>query len=99
MAGALLLAAPSVAGAQDVELTETEVLGHVVSTNFAIFGLGFVGYFLVGYGLMFGGFSVPLIGTTHRSAMRWPAAGAGSSSTRGASPSRATRSRPRAAPP
>ena len=32
---------------------------HVVSTNFAIFGLGFVGYFLVGYGLMFGGYSLP----------------------------------------
>ena len=35
---------------------------HVVSTNFAIFGLGFVGFFLVGYGLMFGGYSLPLIG-------------------------------------
>ena len=35
---------------------------HVVSTNFAIFGLGFVGFFFVGYGLMFGGFSLPLIG-------------------------------------
>jgi Amt family ammonium transporter len=35
---------------------------HVVSTNFAIFGLGFVGYYLVGYGLMFGGYSLPLIG-------------------------------------
>jgi Amt family ammonium transporter len=35
---------------------------HVVSTNFAIFGLGFVGYFCVGYGLMFGGYSLPLIG-------------------------------------
>ncbi|MEY2451946.1 MAG: ammonium transporter, Amt family [Acidimicrobiaceae bacterium] len=35
---------------------------HVVSTNFAIFGLGFVGYFLVGFGLMFGGYSLPLIG-------------------------------------
>ncbi len=32
---------------------------HVVSTNFAIFGLGFVGYFLVGFPLMFGGFSYP----------------------------------------
>ena len=30
---------------------------HVVSTNFAIFGLGFVGYFLVGYAFMFGGAS------------------------------------------
>ncbi|MFZ4514936.1 MAG: ammonium transporter [Acidimicrobiia bacterium] len=30
---------------------------HVVSTNFAIFGLGFVGYFLVGFSLMFSGFS------------------------------------------
>ena len=32
---------------------------HVVSTNFAIFGLGFVGYFCVGYAFMFGGFSFP----------------------------------------
>ncbi len=35
---------------------------HVVSTNFAIFGLGFVAFFLVGWPLMFGGFSAPLIG-------------------------------------
>jgi len=35
---------------------------HVVSTNFAIFGLGFIGFFLVGYPLMFGGFSLPLVG-------------------------------------
>ncbi len=35
---------------------------HVVSTNFAIFGLGFVGFYLIGYGLMFGGYSLPLIG-------------------------------------
>src|SRR3954451_7232165 len=35
---------------------------HVVSTNFAIFGLGFIGYYLVGYGLMFGGYSLPVIG-------------------------------------
>jgi ammonium transporter, Amt family len=32
---------------------------HVVSTNFMIFGLGFVAYFLVGYAFMFGGFSYP----------------------------------------
>lgn len=32
---------------------------HVVSTNFAIFGLGFVAFFLVGYAFMFGGFSYP----------------------------------------
>jgi Amt family ammonium transporter len=49
---------------------------HVVSTNFAIFGLGFVGFFLVGYAFMFGGFSYsafgynaaigkPLIGSGH----------------------------------
>ena len=30
---------------------------HVVSTNFAIFGLGFVAFFLVGFPLMFSGFS------------------------------------------
>src|SRR3954453_20143600 len=32
---------------------------HFVSTNFAICGLGFVGYFCVGYAFMFGGFSFP----------------------------------------
>ena len=32
---------------------------HVVSTNFAIFGLGFVGYFLIGFPIMFSGFSYP----------------------------------------
>ncbi len=31
----------------------------VVSTNFAIFGLGFVGYYCVGYAFMFGGYSFP----------------------------------------
>jgi len=43
---------------------------HVVTTNFTIFGLGFVGYFLVGFGIMFGGYTatigadaVPVIGT------------------------------------
>jgi Amt family ammonium transporter len=30
---------------------------HVFSTNFAIFGLGFVAFFLVGYSFMFGGYS------------------------------------------
>jgi ammonium transporter, Amt family len=98
LAGALVLLAPSVAGAQDAEPTETAILGqqvnllwivigavlvifmqagfalvetgfcrakhaaHVVSTNFAIFGLGFVAYFLVGYAFMFGGYSYLLPG-------------------------------------
>ena len=35
---------------------------HVVSTNFAIFGIGFVAFFLVGYAFMFGGFSYNLPG-------------------------------------
>jgi Amt family ammonium transporter len=35
---------------------------HVMSTNFAIFGLGFVAFFLVGYPLMFGGYSLGVIG-------------------------------------
>ena len=30
---------------------------HVVSTNFAIFGLGFVAYMTVGFSFMFGGYS------------------------------------------
>ncbi|MEZ5204487.1 MAG: ammonium transporter [Acidimicrobiales bacterium] len=37
---------------------------HVVSTNFAIFGIGFVAFFLIGFPLAFGGFSLPLIGMT-----------------------------------
>jgi Amt family ammonium transporter len=32
---------------------------HVVSTNFAIFGLGMVGFFLIGFPIMFSGFSYP----------------------------------------
>src|SRR4029453_931828 len=35
---------------------------HVVSTNFAIFGLGFVAFFLVGYAIMFSNFSYVLPG-------------------------------------
>jgi len=35
---------------------------HVVSTNFAIFGLGFVAFFAVGFPLAFGSFSTSLIG-------------------------------------
>jgi Amt family ammonium transporter len=35
---------------------------HVVSTNFAIFGLGFVAFFLVGYTFMFGGYSFSPMG-------------------------------------
>jgi len=35
---------------------------HVVSTNFAVFGLGFIGFFLVGFPLMFGGYSYVLPG-------------------------------------
>src|SRR5207248_6653498 len=37
---------------------------HVVSTNFAIFGLGFVAYFLVGFPIMFSGFSYSPFGLT-----------------------------------
>ena len=35
---------------------------HVMSTNFAIFGLGFVGFFFIGFPLAFGGFSSGLFG-------------------------------------
>jgi Amt family ammonium transporter len=37
---------------------------HVVSTNFAIFGLGFVAFFIIGFPLMFGGFSFGPMGFT-----------------------------------
>lgn len=42
--------------------TRAKNAAHVVSTNFAVFGLGFVGFFLLGYGLMFGGYSYVLPG-------------------------------------
>ena len=35
---------------------------HVVTTNLAIFGLGFVGFFLIGFPIMFGGFSYGIFG-------------------------------------
>ncbi len=35
---------------------------HVVSTNFAIFGLGFVAFFLVGFPIMFSGYSFSVFG-------------------------------------
>lgn len=35
---------------------------HVVSTNFAIFGLGFIAFFFVGFPLAFGGFSYSAFG-------------------------------------
>jgi Amt family ammonium transporter len=35
---------------------------HVVSTNFAIFGLGFIAYFVIGYSFMFGGYGSGLLG-------------------------------------
>ena len=49
---------------------------HVVSTNFAIFGLGFVGFFLVGFPLMFGGFSYSAFGMNN--AIGEPLIGSGS---------------------
>ena len=35
---------------------------HVVSTNFAIFGLGFIGFFLIGFPMAFGSFSYSSFG-------------------------------------
>jgi Amt family ammonium transporter len=35
---------------------------HVVMTNFAIFGIGFIAFFVAGFAFMFGGVSVPAIG-------------------------------------
>lgn len=37
---------------------------HVVSTNFAVFGLAFIGFFFVGFPLAFGGFSYSAFGMT-----------------------------------
>jgi Amt family ammonium transporter len=42
--------------------TRAKHAAHVMSTNFAIFGLGFIGFFFIGFPLAFGGFSTALIG-------------------------------------
>jgi ammonium transporter, Amt family len=39
--------------------TQKKNAAHVMSTNFAIFGLGFVGFLFIGFPLAFGGFSYP----------------------------------------
>ncbi len=44
---------------------------HVVGMNLAIFGIGVAAFFLVGYGLMFGGYTTPLIGYTHPVGDAW----------------------------
>lgn len=96
LAGALVLAFPGVASAQEIDpvtalgqqtsllwivlgavlvifmqagfaLVETgfcraKHAAHVVSTNFAVFGLGFVAFFLVGYAFAFGGYYYVLPG-------------------------------------
>ncbi len=55
---------------------------HVVSTNFAIFGLGFIGFFFIGFPLAFGGFSTPSSVWILRSANRSSGRGTGSSCSR-----------------
>ena len=42
--------------------TQAKNSAHVFSTNFAIFGIGFVAFFLVGFPLAFGGFSYSAFG-------------------------------------
>jgi len=55
---------------------------HVVSTNFAIFGLGFVGFLLLGYQFAFGGYSfsvggAPNLSFGYESPMGGPLVGSG----------------------
>ncbi len=45
---------------------------HVVTTNFAIFALGFIGFFFIGFPLAFGGFSYSAFGLDRTG--RWTAA-------------------------
>jgi Amt family ammonium transporter len=42
--------------------TQKKNAAHVMSTNFAIFGLGFVGFLFIGFPLAFGGFSYSAFG-------------------------------------
>ena len=59
-------------------MTRKKHAAHVVSSNFSIFGIGFVAFMLVGFPLMFGGFSYPgyfgfdeALGTTKFSIGDW----------------------------
>jgi Amt family ammonium transporter len=45
--------------AVETGFTQKKNAAHVMSTNFAIFGLGFVGFLLLGFPLAFGGYSFP----------------------------------------
>ena len=42
--------------------TQKKNAAHVMSTNFAIFGLGFVGFLFIGFPLAFGGYSFAAFG-------------------------------------
>ncbi len=48
--------------AVETGFTQKKNAAHVMSTNFAIFGLGFVGFLFVGFPLAFSGFSSSLFG-------------------------------------
>jgi ammonium transporter, Amt family len=50
---------------------------HVVSTNFAVFGLGFVAFFIVGYAFAFGGFTAEAIGLVKPAGESWIGSGNG----------------------
>ena len=68
---------------------------HVVSTNFAIFGLGFVAFFLVGFPLAFGGYSTRRSAWTARSGAPSSVRATGSSCGRAVGRSPVEGSRPR----
>jgi Amt family ammonium transporter len=75
--------------------TQKKNAAHVMSTNFAIFGLGFVGFLFIGFPLAFGGFSysafglaepmngdgLPLIGGDNTGLLYWGYDHLGSSAT------------------
>ncbi len=54
--------------------TQKKNAAHVMSTNFAIFGLGFVGFLFIGFPLAFGGFIVAADRPRHADERRRPAA-------------------------
>ena len=57
--------------------TQKKNAAHVMSTNFAIFGLGFVGFLFIGFPLAFGGFDTSIYFGSGGAAMGEPLLGSG----------------------
>jgi Amt family ammonium transporter len=64
LAGALVIFMQAGFAMVETGFCRAKHAAHVVMTNFAVFGMGTIGYMATGFALMFGAATVPLIGFT-----------------------------------